>query len=360
MFDVDSTPNINHVSLCTGYGGIDLGLKRALRTVCTIAASEIEAFACANLVKKMEQGLLDSCPIWTDLRTFPFRDFYQKIDILSSGFPCQPFSAAGKRAADSDPRHLWPHIIRGIRQAAPAICFFENVEGIYSAKLKGSQWADIEGTPVLLHILRELERAGYKATSGTYSAAEVGAPHQRKRVFIMGIRADLSDSFREHISAELAYTYNTRPYHSSSCKVDQIRQETGEGWSELTLPQSSRYSYTRWPASRGREQHPWEPPRVVEHSMRKRLGRLSQCRKNGREESKGQGHKPTKSSPSGHVQRPTESSVGGDFDGPASGLGVNLLHYSTDSRIDEIRLLGNGVVPQTAERAFRLLWDKLN
>ena len=319
MFDVDSAPNINHVSLCTGYGGIDLGLRRCLRTVRTIAASEIEAYACANLVKKMEQGLLDACPIWTDLKTFPFASFHQKIDILSGGFPCQPFSAANaaNRGADSDPRHLWPYIVRGVKQSAPAICFFENVEGIYSAKLRGSNWADPQGTPVLLHVLRELERCGYAAESGLFSASEIGAPHQRKRVFIMGIRADLSDSFREHISAELAYTDNTGSYHSSSCKVDKIRQETVKGWSELTQPQSSRCSYTRWPAGRGREQHQWEPPRL-------------------------------------------KSKVGRDFDGAASGLGADQLHITTDSRIDELRLLGNGIVPQTAERAFRLLWSKLN
>jgi len=67
---VDITQTVNHISLCSGYGGIDLGLKRAIPGLRTIAFSEIEAYACANLVAKMEKGLLDAAPIWTNLKTF--------------------------------------------------------------------------------------------------------------------------------------------------------------------------------------------------------------------------------------------------------------------------------------------------
>jgi hypothetical protein len=104
MSHVDSTSPVTHVSLCAGYGGIDLGLHRAIRNLRTIAVSEIEAFACANLVAKMEAGLLDCAPIWTDLKTFPWADFRDRVDILSGGYPCQPFSA--QPASDSAPKTL--------------------------------------------------------------------------------------------------------------------------------------------------------------------------------------------------------------------------------------------------------------
>ena len=185
MNHVDTTSPITHISLCAGYGGIDIGLARAISNLRTIAFSEIEAFACANLVSKMEAGLLDCAPIWTDLKTFPWDEFRGKVDIISGGFPCQPFSCAGKRNGDEDPRHLFPYILDGIRRSRPSIVFLENVEGIISSKLNGEGWNDPAGTPVLLHVLRELERVGYKATAGVFSASECGAPHQRKRVFIM-------------------------------------------------------------------------------------------------------------------------------------------------------------------------------
>jgi len=168
---VDTTKTITHVSLCAGYGGIDLGLKRAIPNMRTIAFSEIEAYACSNLVAKMEKGLLDAAPIWTNLKTFPWSNFRGKVDILSGGYPCQPFSAAGKRLGKDDPRHLWPYIADGVRLMQPRLCFFENVEGHISLGLR--------------EVIEELESIGYKTTWGIFSAAEVGAPHRRKRIFIM-------------------------------------------------------------------------------------------------------------------------------------------------------------------------------
>ena len=171
---MDTTQTITHVSLCAGYGGIDLGLKRAIPGLRTIAFSEIEAFAVANLVAKMEAGQLDPAPVWTDLKTFPWHQFRGKVDILSTGYPCQPFSAAGLRKGADDQRHLWPAIADGISVLQPTLCFFENVEGHISLGLRD--------------VIRDLGSRGYTATWGIFSASEVGAPHQRKRVFILAYK----------------------------------------------------------------------------------------------------------------------------------------------------------------------------
>lgn len=182
-----ATTSISHLEICAGYGGVHIGLKRALSTVRLVAAVEIEAYACVNLLEKMEIGWMDSAPIWTDVKTFDGQPFRGVVDILSAGFPCQPFSCAGKRAADEDARHLWPHILRSIIAIRPGAVFLENVEGIISSKLGGEGWTDAAGTPVLLHVLRELERVGYRCAWGIFSASEVGASHRRKRVFILGV-----------------------------------------------------------------------------------------------------------------------------------------------------------------------------
>ncbi len=124
--------------------------------LCTVAFSEIEAFACANLVSKMEAGLLDPAPLWTDIKTFPCEDFRDRVDLLVAGYPCQPFSAAGKRLGAEDPRHLWPHIARSIRVIRPRLCFFENVEGHISLGLR--------------EVIGELESIGYQTAWGIFSA----------------------------------------------------------------------------------------------------------------------------------------------------------------------------------------------
>ena len=166
------------LSLCTGYGGIEKGIENAIGPIQTIAHVEIEAFADTNMVNKMETWKLVPVPIWTDLKTFHAYAFRDKVDILTGGYPCQPFSAAGKRKGKEDPRHLWPWIREIIKAVRPGLCFFENVEGHISLGLR--------------EVLTDLVKLGYSVendcgepTWGLFSAAEVGAPHQRKRVFIM-------------------------------------------------------------------------------------------------------------------------------------------------------------------------------
>lgn len=168
--DVDTTET-THISLCSGYGGIDLGLRRVIPSLRTVAYAEIEAFACEVLLARMEGGQLDAAPIWSDLKSFPWESFRDRVDLLSGGYPCQPFSSAGKRLGTEDPRHLWPSIAAGIRLLRPRMCFLENVEGHISLGLSS--------------VISDLEELGYKVSWGIFSASECGAPHQRKRVFIL-------------------------------------------------------------------------------------------------------------------------------------------------------------------------------
>lgn len=349
---MDTSKAINHISLCAGYGGIDLGLRRVFPTCRTVAYVEIEAFAVANLVAKMEEGELDQAPIWTNLKTLPLESFPTGLEIISGGFPCQPFSAAGKREGDEDPRHLFPYIKNAIRTIQPRIVFLENVEGIISAKLKGDGWEDPAGTPVLLHVIRELERVGYHATAGVFSAAEVGATHQRKRVFI------------------LAHSGSTR----SSVRLPESQQ-----WKEGNAEVFDHRSCRNWPARPGEPQHEWEEPRVVGDAEGRQIhggksGELGEAAQRGESKSttvadpsaeladakgddeQGCGSRPGQgqSRGEGAEQRDeTESELGGTTDGSTSGLD------QTANRVDRLRLLGNGVVPDTAEVAFRTLYKEL-
>lgn len=370
---MDHPKELTHISLCAGYGGIDLGLRGALGAVRTVAFSEIEAFPCENLVAKIEAGLLDAAPIWTDLKTFPWSAFRGSVDILSGGFPCQPFSSAGQRRGDDDPRHLWPHIVRGIRQLGhPPLVFFENVEGIISSKLTSDEWSDPAGTSVLLHVLRELERLGYSATAGVFSAREVGLPHQRKRVFILGARCDLTHDQREWVSSLLgAGERRTAP--PAPRGADQYgwepprvtREQVGDTDSERSPRRGADETDATeegWQASARCTPAPGASPRggVGDTDHEGLQGRGAQARGTS-DEGWNAEVEPLAStgSTSRELQRQVEPSMGRDTDGPARGVDYEELCHSVDNRTDELRLLGNGVVPATAERAFRVLWSRV-
>ena len=368
---MDNTKELTHISLCAGYGGIDIGLRRAIGAIRTIAFSEIEGYAVANLVAKIEKGLLDEAPIWSNLKTFPWERFYGKVDILSGGFPCQPFSAAGRRAGDEDPRHLWPYILRGIRRLGrPPIVFLENVEGILSSKIKAEGWSDPIGTPVLLHVFRELEKVGYTTTAGVFSAVEVSAPHQRKRVFILAVSNELTRDGRDIVTKlinrkELAHTEgigNSRDCGAMDKKTaETTKQDDGtfsvcssavESGSTIERFYSKEYR-TAYPAFRGQEQYDWEAPRTAPKST-KLADPISK-----RTQVQTQGNDSSESMSECRTQGLSESEMGGTVDGASCRLDKSDLFTSHDNITDELRLLGNGVVPDCATKAFKTLWKKL-
>jgi DNA (cytosine-5)-methyltransferase 1 len=256
------------------------------------------------------------------------------------------------------------------------------VEGIISSKLKSEEWSDPEGTSVLLHVLRELERLGYQATAGVFSAAEVGAPHQRKRVFILGVRDDFGESGMDFISsmlrstradAKLAYpaprgaeqyAWEPRrvtvvhPQHNGPSSTEKQRgsDTTSNDCTERT-DSPSKLERTSEPRSSASIQ----TNIAVDHTNQQGLLRDydEPPNTNPKRRENEVRHNAQTSTPRRGVQGKTESEVGRDADGTASGLDYAQLSESCDNRTDELRLLGNGVVPATAERAFRTLWKSV-
>jgi len=390
---VGHTKELTHISLCAGYGGIDLGLQLALEKIRTVSFVEIETFAIQNLVAKIEKGFLDTAPIFSDLKKFPWRKFARRVDILSGGFPCQPFSTAShRRKNDEDPRHLWPYIVQGIQELEyPPIVFFENVEGILTSQLKSEGWSDPLGTNVLHHVLRELERLGYQATAGIFSASEIGATHQRKRLFILGVYDQLSEEHTTFVSSllhkstiddpiELGNTDNAGDI-AQTHGSDKVGEETKQRWEERSQSESSRSSDSRldkisllrslrkrnqaFPAPRGWQQFGWEPPRVekklgnTDNEGLERCGTQETTEANEKRESETKLDTPTDFG-SRELSRICESSLGRGNNGASDWLGKTEFYSNCDNRTDELRLLGNGVVPQCAEKAFRHLWSRLH
>lgn len=161
----------NGLSLCAGGGGLDLGLMLAEPGYHTRAFVEWEDWPRTVLIAAQRAGYFAPAPIWDDLRSFDARPFRGAFDIVLAGYPCQPFSAAGKREGANDPRHLWPDVARVIGECRPEWVFLENVPGHVTLGLENA--------------LRELWGMGYTPAASLFSAAEVGAPHQRLRIFIL-------------------------------------------------------------------------------------------------------------------------------------------------------------------------------
>ena len=216
------------IELCAGYGGICLGLKRVIPNLRVVAYSEIEGFACANLVAKIEKGHLDAAPVWTDVKTFPAKDFYGKVHLVTGGYPCQPFSHAGQRQGEDDPRHLWPHIRAVVGSARPLYCFLENVEGHVTLGLST--------------VISDLGKLGYRVTWGIFSASEIGAPHERKRVFILGRLADGEGGRAESTEQPEQRNGAKQPVRVELNDIGEIKemsdgtkyQVTPQGWKKLT------------------------------------------------------------------------------------------------------------------------------
>ncbi len=169
----------NVIELCAGYAGIGLGIRLAVPDAVTRVYVEREISAARILAARIEDGSLHPADIWTDLKTFDGRPYRGQIDILAAGYPCQPFSCAGKQLAEKDPRHLWPEVARIIREVQPRRVFLENVDAHLRLGFR--------------EVAAELGRMGYRIAAGLFTAAEVGAPHQRRRLFILGNAAGVNE-----------------------------------------------------------------------------------------------------------------------------------------------------------------------
>jgi DNA (cytosine-5)-methyltransferase 1 len=149
---------------------VKLALGGRLRTVVYV---EREAYAAAALVARMADAALDDAPVWDDVTTCASPEFMRVVGgfrplVVTAGYPCQPFSVAGKRRGVRDDRHLWPWIDAFIGAAEPECVFLENVPGHLRMGF-GSVW-------------RDLQRRGYRVAAGLFSAEEVGASHRRERL----------------------------------------------------------------------------------------------------------------------------------------------------------------------------------
>lgn len=168
------------LALFAGAGGGLLATKWLLgwRTVCYV---ENAAYPAQVLQARIRDGLLDDAPIWDDAHTFDGTPWRGCVDIVTAGFPCQPFSGAGKGLADRDPRNLWPDTARIIREVRPRFVFLENVPNLRCPiRRDGNSLPSYFG-----RVLGDLAESGYDVRWDCIPASAIGANHQRDRLWIV-------------------------------------------------------------------------------------------------------------------------------------------------------------------------------
>src|SRR3989304_4802045 len=165
---------LRELALFSGAGGGILGgLLLGWRTVCAV---ELDAYCRSVLLARQRDGVLAPFPIWDDVRTFDGEPWRGHVDVISGGFPCQDISAAGAGAGiDGAKSGLWVEMARIIREVRPRYALVENSPMLASRGLG--------------RVLGDLAEMGFDARWGVFSAAEVGAPHLRERIFILATDA---------------------------------------------------------------------------------------------------------------------------------------------------------------------------
>jgi len=165
---------LKHLDLFSGIGGFSLGLESA-GLVETVAFCDFDKY-CQKVLKKNFPGV----PIYGDVKELNYdklkADGIDQIDIITGGYPCQPFSVAGRKKGEEDPRHVWPEMFRLIKELRPTWVIGENVGGHIKLGLDT--------------VLENLESEGYSARTFSISATSIGANHKRERVWIIANLAD--------------------------------------------------------------------------------------------------------------------------------------------------------------------------
>ena len=160
--------NLTHFSLFSGIGGVDLAAEMA-------GFESIGQCEFADYPTKVLEKHWPDVPRWRDVRDVTADSVRAKgvanITVLSGGFPCQPFSVAGKQKGKDDDRYLWPEMLRVISELKPTWVIGENVAGIVNMALE--------------QVCLDLETEGYEVQSFIIPASSINAYHQRKRVFIV-------------------------------------------------------------------------------------------------------------------------------------------------------------------------------
>lgn len=243
---------MNAISLFSGVGMFDLGVSLAGFNI--IAQVELDDF-CRKVLKRHASANWPNSTQFMDVRDFGRHSITGDIDLIFGGFPCQPFSVAGSRQAEADDRNMWPEFFRIISAVRPRAVMLENVPGLAQA----TQTENGIQPAYALTVVADLATLGYDAKWGVISAADAGAPHERKRWWLVAY-ASGAGCQKPHVAAE-----PNKPRHNTgrnfAAKFHRYNKPRMGG---ATYGITCWLDKSRWPAYQGQDQASWEAARTTQ------------------------------------------------------------------------------------------------
>ena len=328
------------LSLFSGIGGLDLAAEWA-------GFETVGQCEWADYPTKVLEKHWPDVPRWRDIRTLTAEDFHERtglrtVDVISGGFPCQPFSVAGKQKGKGDDRYLWPEMLRVIRELGPRWVVGENVPGILRIAA-----ADV---------VKDLEREGYNVVVLDFEAAAVGAPHRRERIAFVG-HAERCGQFGNdgrkpgqelaHGCADVAHVGHAEPHPESVRRGTWRPEPAGQQGESLSGDGGASYSHANGKGLQGRQRE-----RVPERAGERIAGESGAFPAN----TEGKGREKRYSQRMGQAkrkQRPeqvcSQATGRGQPDGSAQWAvepDVGRVANGVPARVDRLKCLGNAVVPQ--------------
>ena len=299
---------MNELALFAGAGGGILGGHLlGWRTICAV---EWEPYAASVLVARQNDGILPPFPIWDDVQSFDGRPWRGRVDVVSGGFPCQDISAAGKGAGITGEKSgMWFHMARIVGEVRPEYVFVENSPMLTTRGL---------GT-----VLGDLASLGYDARWGVLGAVDVGAPHQRDRIWIVAYSK--SDRYRK--GREAGNIPETHGRQDGSMR--SIFACTSEQSQNMAHAQSQRLEGHH--GSIGEQ----EKPRAGSDGALANANSVRELQPQGSERNQW-----------GRI---------GDSSWWHSEPDVGRVAHGVAARVDRLKAIGNGQVPAVAATAFALL-----
>lgn len=348
---------LTHLSLFSGIGGLDFAAEMV--GFCTVGQCEW-----ADYPTKVLEKHWPDVPRWRDIRTLTGESFYEKtglrtVDVISGGFPCQPFSVAGKRRGKEDDRYLWPEMLRVISELRPTWVVGENVAGIVNMALD--------------QVYADLENEGYTVQAFVIPACAVDAPHRRDRVCIVGWKRSACNLF--YSNSESAEYKNI----GKSEKGKQEQPRVGGLYTDVSDSESIRLQRerTRWEQIGGTRPEKAQPERRcdvlsdTDNGCRtlRRDGELPAVEESGGAWANHGGGTPEHG---GGERRAAQPGLGGVDDGLSAWMdrgmsapgywmpepdGVPRITQKREHRSDRLKCLGNAVVPQQFYPVFLAIAD---